>query len=257
MGDFHWASYNELAWVDFVLDRPDSASEEVETYCRVMEENASMPVNSLLHLGCGAGMFDYTFKKHFEVTGVDVSPGMLKEARGLNPEVTYHEGDMRSIELNEAFDSVAIPDSIGYMTTTRDLQKTLHTARRHLKPGGVLLITASTKEEFQENNFAYSGSRGDVDVTVFENNYIPDPDGDTYEATLVYLIRRKGHLQIVTDRHTCGIFSLAAWRRLLEESGFRVKEKRMDHLYDGYLLQAGEYPLTLLVCTVRDRPGQC
>jgi len=40
-----------------------------------------------------------------------------------------------------------------------------------LKPGGVLLIVANIKEEFRENNFVYTGSKGDVEVTIFENNY--------------------------------------------------------------------------------------
>jgi SAM-dependent methyltransferase len=248
MKPIHWASYNELAWTESILAPLEAFSEETETYCRIIKESAAIPVKTLMHLASGAGVNDYTFKKHFEVTGVDISPGMLEEARKLNPEVTYHKGDMRSVELDATFDCVAIPDSIGYMTTAEDLRKTLRTAKRHLKPGGILLIVAHTKEEFRGNNFVYSGSRGETEVTVFENNYIPDAEGDTYEATMVYLIRNKGELEIATDLHILGIFSLSVWHQLLEELGLQVKEMRMDNLYDEYLLEAGEYPLTVFVC---------
>jgi len=62
--------------------------------------------------------------------------------------VTYIYDDMRSIELRECFDAVAIPDSIGYMTTLEDLRSAVLTAYMHLKPGGVLLIIASIAEQF-------------------------------------------------------------------------------------------------------------
>lgn len=118
----------------------------------------------------------------------------------------------------------------------------------HLKPGGTLLIVAHTKEEFWENNFVYSGSRGDIDITVFENDHIPDPAGTTYEATIVYLIRRSGALRIATDRHTVGMFSLDVWHQLLGELRLQVQELRMDHLYDTHLLGEGSYKMTMFIC---------
>ncbi len=248
MKNTHWISYNELAWTNHIIASPEDYVGETETYCRLISENAEIPVKTLLHLASGAGINDFTFKKHFQVTGVDISPGMLEEARKLNPEVAYRQGDMRTFQIDETFDAVAVPDAVGYMTTKEDLQKALLTAHRHLKPGGVLLVMAHTKEEFRENNFAYSGAHGDINITVFENNYIPDPEGNTYEATVVYLIRKKSDLEIVTDRHTIGIFNLEVWHQLLQELSLQVKEMRMDHLYDTNLLEEGEYPMTMFVC---------
>lgn len=249
MENKHWKSYNELAWTEPIISPPESYSEEVELYCRVIRENAGLPVKTMLHLACGAGILDFAFKNYFQVTGVDISPGMLDVAVKLNPEVAYHQGDMRSFRLNETFDAVAIPDSIGYMTSVDDLRKALHTACRHLKTGGVLLLVAHTKEEFKENNFAYTGAKEDVNITIFENNHIPDPQGDTYEATIVYLIRKGIDLEIITDRHTIGLFSLETWMRLLqEELGLQVRELRLDHLYDANLLGEGEYPMTMFIC---------
>ena len=239
-----WASYSELAWTEPILSPSDDVREEAEAYAQAIVEGAGIPVKTLLHLGSGAGALDQVFKRHFRVTGVDLSPGMLEIARRLNPEVTYHEGDMRSVDLHETFDAVAIPDSIGYMTTIADLRKALHAAVEHLGPGGTLLVVGQTREEFRENNFAYSGSSDDVDVTVFENDHILDPAGSTYEATIVYLIRRKGELEIVTDRHIIGIFGREVWRGLLDELPLRVDELRMDHFYDAYLLGDGEYRMT-------------
>jgi len=243
-----WLIYNELAWLEPIIAPPEKHTDETEIYCKAIKQHAKIEPQTLLHLASGAGINDYTFKKHFQVTGVDISEGMLEVARRVNPDLTYYFGDMRTVELREQFDAVAVPDALGYMTTLEDVRKVIQTADRHLKPGGVLLTVVQLKEEFRENNFAYTGSAGDVEVTVFENNYIPDPAGNIYEATLVYLVRKKGELEIYTDRHVGGLFKLEMWLDLFKEFGFEMKEERLNKLYEPYILNEGELPLRMFGC---------
>jgi len=243
-----WSLYRDFAWTEHIIGPPEQYVEETELFCEIIKENSKIELKTLLHLGCGAGGHDYSFKKHFEVIGLDISEDMLEIARKLNPEVTYRSGDMRTIELEEPFDAVAIPDSIGHMTTIEDLQKTISTAARHLKSGGVLLIVSPVKEVFKENNFIYTGSKGDVEIILFENNYVPDPAGITYEATAVFLIRRKGKLEIHSDTETLGLFKLSTWLDLLKEKGFEVKHMDFNHAYDPFVVGPGTYPLSIFVC---------
>ncbi|MGA1842213.1 MAG: class I SAM-dependent methyltransferase [bacterium] len=247
MQENKWLSYGDLAWTESIIASPGDYVEETDFYINIIKENAETETKTLLHLGCGAGGNDYTFKKHFKVTGVDISEGMLGIARKINPEVTYLHGDMRSINLKDYFDAVAIPDAIDYMTTLPELEIAIGTACKHLKPGGVLLIVAKTREEFRENNFCYTGTKDNEEITIFENNYIPKTDRATYEATLVYLIRRNGRLSIYTDCHTLGLFSQTEWLSLLKGAGLEVKHTRLDGAYDRFLLGEGEYPMQVFV----------
>ena len=243
-----WKAYGELAWLEPVIAPPQDFVEESTVFCRAIRENAQFEVNTLLHLACGAGINDYTFKKHFAVTGVDISEGMLNVARELNPEVSYIHGDMRSVRLGRLFDAVAIPDSIGYMQTVEELRRVLITVNEHLRPGGVLLIVANIAEHFQSNNFIYSRTKGDLDVTIFENNYWP-AGSSTYEAVLVYLVRRGSSLEIHTDKHVLGVFRLQAWLELFGEFGFEVKQTSVGRFYDHFVQGDGDYPLYIFVCT--------
>lgn len=202
---------------------------------------------NMLHLGCGAGGHDFHFKRHFLVTGVDISDGMLDLAKEKNPEATYVKGDMRTIDLVKKFDVVAIPDSIMYMTTLQDLQKAIKNAACHLRTGGILLVVAHMKEGFKENNFAYSGEKDNINVTVFENNYIVDDS--TYEAVFVCLIRNHGELRVYHEVHTLGLFSYSQWMAIFEGCQLKVDEINMDHLYDQYLLEKGTYKLKLFLGT--------
>ena len=107
-----WISYNELAWTEDFLADPADYEDEVCEYIALINSIAKEPVHTMLHLGCGAGGHDLYFKKHFKVTGVDISIGMLNKAKAVNPEIEYVEGDMRTIQLDSQFDCVIIPDSI-------------------------------------------------------------------------------------------------------------------------------------------------
>lgn len=247
-----WLAYSDLAWTEHIIAPPDEYTEETELLVNTIKQHSKIEVKTLLHLGCGAGGNDYTFKRHFKVTGVDICENMLEIARDLNPEAVYHHGDMRTIELGKCFDAVVAPESIDYMRTENDLYSAMMTAQKHLKPDGVFLVVANTAERFSQNNFVYTGSRDDIEITLFENNYIPPYPGTTYEATLIYLIRRKGKLEIYNDRHILGLFKLETWLDLLKKAGFdTINQISMDHAYDRFIVGEGKYPRSMFVCSKR------
>jgi ubiquinone/menaquinone biosynthesis C-methylase UbiE len=244
----NWKAYSDLAWTESLVYPPAEDLKEIEFFTKLIKKNSGINTETLLHVGCGSGIYDFSFKKHFKVTGVDISEKMLEIAVKRNPEVDYHHGDMRTIELGKQFDAVILPESIGYMTTIEDLKKAIVTANKHLKPGGVLLICANIKETFKSNNFVYTGKHGDIEITIFENNYLPSDNDSIYEATIVYLIRNKGKLETYTDIHILGLFDKETWCSLLREERFEIKETKEEHFYDEYMLEEGEYTSHVFIC---------
>lgn len=246
-----WLAYNELAWTDELLIDPADCEQAVETIVRLLRATARSAPRTLLHLGSGAGGYDRVLKRHFAVTGVDISPGTLALARATNPEVEYLEGDMRTLRLGREFDAVIIPDSIDYMATRADLDAALATAALHLRPGGAVLVVAKPAETFRDNNFAYVGERDGVHVTVLENNRVDPSRPGRYEAVLLYLVRRHGELTIHTDVHQPGLFPRRAWDEAFAAAGFEVDAVPLDGAYDRYLVGEGDYPQTIFVGTRR------
>jgi len=242
-----WTAYNELAWTEDWLADPAEYEDEVGVYVDLIKRAALEPPVTLLHLGSGAGGHDWIFKRHFAVTGVDLSPGMLDKARVAHPDIEYLEGDMRTLRLNRQFDAVAIPDSIDYMASLHDLRLAIQTAAIHLKPGGVLLVVAKTAETFQDNNFVYTGDKDGVQVTLFENNFVNPSCPNTYEVTFVYLIRRHGELTIRTDHQVLGLFSQTTWEQVFNDAELAMQKTTLNGIYDKYLLGNGEYPLTVFI----------
>jgi SAM-dependent methyltransferase len=100
--------YSDLAWTWPIIRPVEDYVKETETFSRTLKQEAKIEVKNLLHLGCGGGHNDYTFKRYFALIGIDISEEMLTLARKLNPEVKYHKDDMRTIRLGEVFDAIAI-----------------------------------------------------------------------------------------------------------------------------------------------------
>lgn len=182
---------------------------------------------TLLNLGCGGDHNDACLKREFVVTGIDTSEAMVALAPGLNPEGEYLAGDMRSVRLGSKADAVTIFDSL---LSEEDLWASFTTAFEHLRPGGVFVTYSEvTREQFRQNRTrASTRSKGDVEITLVENDYDPDPDDTTFESTLLFLIRRVGVLTVEIDRHTLGIFPLGDWERLLHKYGFEVTRSALD-----------------------------
>jgi SAM-dependent methyltransferase len=242
-----WKAYNELAWTEDWLADPAGCEEEAGKYVDLIRSNAATPPATMLHLGSGAGGMDRVFKRHVAVTGVDLSAGMLARARAAHPEIEYIEGDMRSLRLGRQFDIVAIPDAIDYMASLEDLDRAIGTAKRHVKPGGLLLVIGKTAETFQDNNFAYVGERDDVHVTLLENNHVDRRRPNTYEATFVYLVRQGGTLDVHIDRHVLGLFSQADWERVFHRHEFELRQSAVDGVYESHLLAGGAYPMQAFI----------
>jgi SAM-dependent methyltransferase len=218
--------YGDLARLWPFISSPENYVGEAELFARLIKKYSRIKVRSLLHLGCGGGHLDLTLKKHFRITGVDLSEDMLRLARELNSDVEYVRGDMRTVRLRRAFDAVVIADSITYMTSERDLRRAFVTAFGHLGPGGVFCTYAElTSERFEQNKTdVTTRKRGDTEVVFVENAFDPDSGDTTCEFTFIYIIRRGRKLRVEIDRHVVGLFRKQTWVRLLKDVGFTVKQ---------------------------------
>jgi SAM-dependent methyltransferase len=206
------------------------ASREYAHYCQqvagLIRQHAKRPATTLLDLGCGGGKNVLNLRREFTVSGIDVSPAMLAQAKELNPDCTFVQGDMRTCRLGQVFDAVLMDDAISHMSCRSDFVAAFHTAHAHLHPGGVLVATPDvTTETFQQNRtITTTATRDGLEVVFVENVYDPEPMDEQYETTILYLIREQGRLRIETDRWTMGVFSLDTWRHVLRETGFEVHE---------------------------------
>jgi len=146
-----------------------------ESYDRVAEEYARRIFDELQHkprerelldrfarevgqgeacdLGCGPGQVArYLRDTGVAVFGLDLSPGMLEQARKLNPDIPFREGNMLSLDIPEgtlagiaAFYAIVNLPPESLLLAFREMQ-------RVLAPGGLLLLAFHAGDEVIQEN---------------------------------------------------------------------------------------------------------
>jgi SAM-dependent methyltransferase len=104
-----------------------------------------------LDAGCGTGRaFAPLLDRGWEVTGCDISPAMLDEARRKFPDVHVSTADLCELPEFGMFDLVlALNDVVNYLTDDGDLERGLAGLAANLAPGGLLLFDSNTLNLFQ------------------------------------------------------------------------------------------------------------
>jgi ubiquinone/menaquinone biosynthesis C-methylase UbiE len=112
--------------------------------CRLLDRFAESlyPARVTCDLGCGPGhIARYLHERGIQVCGVDLSAGMVKRARQLNPDIEFHQGDMRSLSvLDNTWAGIAAFYAIVNLPPA-DLVRALREMLRVLAPEGRLLLS--------------------------------------------------------------------------------------------------------------------
>jgi len=139
--------YHQAAGVEQKARAPDGQfTPRSELIARHLAREASLSQNgSVLDFGCGNGAFLQGMKKHFpgwRLVGSDLNETFRKKILALGPQAAFRT----AAELergDETFDVVSFIHCIEHIVNP---SRYLDSARRYLKPGGVLLIEVPDAE---------------------------------------------------------------------------------------------------------------
>ena len=179
----------------------------------------------VLELGSGGAPLASPLADRFGPPLVDLSEPMLAVSRALNPTATHHQGDMRTVRLDEQFDAVLIHDAIDYMTTEDDLRAAIETAYAHVRPGGIAVLVPDDVAESFEQRTAHGGSDAADGraVRYLEWSWDPDPSDSWTITTYTFVLRdADGVVETAHETHRLGLFPRDTWLRLLTEAGFKA-----------------------------------
>lgn len=121
----------------------DKFNSELRRFSELLPKNARV-----LDAGSGSGVptSKYLSEKGLRVTGIDISDGMLEEARRNVPDAEFKKMNMRELQFSDAyFDGIISVFAVFHVPREfhEDVFSEFH---RTLKKGGILMINQSVRE---------------------------------------------------------------------------------------------------------------
>lgn len=187
--------------------------------------------DSVLDLCCGAGRHLKAFHrmKFTNIQGVDLSPTLLKSARGsLPPEVALVRSDMRSLPFACGFRAVvSYFTSFGYFAEETEDQKVLLEIHRVLQPGGVFLLDLVPRSVVSR---IIPRTEREVDGLRVVEERVYSPETHRIEKTILV---SDGNGQ-ETFQESVRVYSYREISRMLAESGLCLTEAYGDFSGEPY-----------------------
>jgi len=206
----------------YARNEVEADAEEVDFLAWAFRELCPRSVNDVLDVGCGTGRTLIPLVRDgFTVTGLDNSPGMLKETRrrlttrGLLADLV--EQDMERLPYTQQFDAVLCMNSgIDYLLTTDRIEATLTLFRNALRLGGMLVLDSwNFFAQWQRFGRSHSDVRESDGIRIeyhdrhwydnFTSIYHMEMSGTVHEGDKSYQIRTEHALRAMTvgERRMC------------------------------------------------------
>jgi SAM-dependent methyltransferase len=216
-----------------LFSAPEDYAEEAAWISEAIEQTLGRRPVEILELGSGGGNTASHLSHFARMTLVDLNEEMLAVSRLLNPDADHHCGDMRDVRLGTTFDAVLIHDAIMYMTTMRDLESALATARAHVREDGVIVVmpdhiaeTLAAGTDSGGHDASDGSGRG---VRYLQWTHSAQPGETTFNVDYAILVREAdGSVALHHDRHEEGVFTMATWLEVFARAGFAAPQVRDD-----------------------------
>lgn len=178
---------------------------------------------TLLDVACGTGEHAVHFaQRGYAVDGIDLDPALVEIAAAKNPGGRFSQGDMCAFDLGRRYDAVlCLFSSIGYAVTLPRVTAALACFRRHLAPGGMVLVEpwfapgVLDPERVDSRTFVAGG------LEVSRTSRI-EITGRVSRLTFEYDIGRGAAARRASELHELGLFTREEMESAFQAAGLAV-----------------------------------
>jgi SAM-dependent methyltransferase len=191
------APYDLLAWhYDAVTGDCATEAAFVDGLVKQRQDRAA----TLLDVACGTGAITALLAGGYQVSGLDISPGMLAVARAKLPRGTpLYLADMTRFRIDARFDAVVCAyQGVNHLLSFPAWESFFSCVYEHLNPGGVFVFDIATV-----GHLARTASGPEI-VQQFGENYVliqvRTADGAVFEWRIeVYEVQPDGRYRLLTQ----------------------------------------------------------
>jgi len=190
---------------------------------------------SVIDIGCGTGNHAIRLSKMgYQVTGVDVSPTMLKIAKTKDrkAKIRFIQGDMKKLEKvilkNQKFDAaICLGQVFSHLLTDKNMKTFFKGLRKILKQNGLFVFSARNAKKINEK---YLGkllldhvlSEEKLQLVILGHNTRDSQNPNIIMWNPIYLVKENSKVDLQIREHKLRWFEFSKLKRIIAESGFKI-----------------------------------
>jgi ubiquinone/menaquinone biosynthesis C-methylase UbiE len=196
-----------------------AASQRIRTLIQQHNPNAK----TLLDVGCGTGKHLELLRGHYECEGLDLNSSLLEIAAERCPDVPLHQANMIDFSLNRKFDAITcLFSSIAYVRTKDNLDRTLATMTRHLRPGGVVIVEPWFSPDRYWTGRVTNHFVEDPELKIASMYTNDPPENRISILNIHYLVGTPAGIDRFEERHELGLFTDKEYMSAFEKVNLNV-----------------------------------
>jgi SAM-dependent methyltransferase len=225
-------------WYDALYSSKDYQA-EAEQILSLLRRKRPL-AKSLLDVACGTAEHDRYLSQHYQVDGIDLEPEFVHIAAGKNPGGHFTRADMTDFDLHKAYDIIlCLFSSIGYVGTLENVTRALACFKKHLAPGGLLLVEPWFTPQTWNADYPVhmlTAEQGDACICRMNQNGL---DGNISILNFHYLVGQGKTVSYFTERHELGLFTKEEMLAAFQKAGIQAAYDEQG--LTGRGLYIGEY----------------
>jgi len=223
-------AYTKFAdYYDLIYKGTVDYEKECEILETIFERYSPKKPKTILDVGCGTGSHTIPLAKQgYSVTGIDISPGMIKKAKEKaekeNVDAKFLVQDMRSLNLETKLDSaICMFGAFGYLLTNEDLARFFAGLSRNLDEAGLFVFEFWSIGGLKPSPYKSWTKAQHENVIVYrfsESNF--DRETNVLNIDMHFIIVYKDKLpEIFAENHNIRCYTLAEMKKRLKNNGFK------------------------------------
>jgi ubiquinone/menaquinone biosynthesis C-methylase UbiE len=170
----------------------------------------------------------------YQVTGVDVSPTMLKIAKEKDKEakIRFIQGDMKKLEKvipkGQRFDAaICLGQVFSHLMTDKDVQAFLNRLHKILKQNGLFVFSARNAKKINEEylnklRLDHMLNEEKLQLLVLTYNIRDSQDPNIIVWNPMYLMKQNSKVDLQIREHKLRWFEFSTLKKIMTENGFKI-----------------------------------
>jgi len=198
-------SLNSAQWYDLLYSFKDY-QEEATNIAKLLNQ-FHPAAQTLLDVACGTAEHDRCLSQHYKIDGIDINEEFIRIAQEKNPNGSYSCADMQDFDLDRKYDVIlCLFSSIAYAKTIANVQKILICFKKHLNPGGIILVEPWFDFKRWKPGSIHMLTAETKDLKICRMN-VSRQDGHLSILDFHYLVATAEGVQHYEEVHEIGLFT--------------------------------------------------